>query len=153
MPEARLSRRHLLQVTAATTVLVSALGRSVAWAGGTPSVLDKWARDLVDLNQALARGEMTVLDWQGRVARLNQSVSVPELVRYLDIDRLTSHFSYPSRLAEFADPLLPPHVMGQGRRTWFVRVFGLRRGGAIIPHVHNHLGAFGRLRVLPCANA
>jgi hypothetical protein len=55
------------------------------------------------------------------------------------IDRLTSHFSYPSRLAEFADPLLPPHVTGQGLRTWFVRVFALRRGGAIIPHVHNHM--------------
>ena len=39
-PDARLSRRHVLQVTAATTVLVAALGRSDAWAGGTPPVLD-----------------------------------------------------------------------------------------------------------------
>jgi hypothetical protein len=138
-PAGRLSRRHVLQVTAATTVLVAALGRSGAWAGGTPAALEGWARDLVDLNQALTRREITVLDWQARVAQLNQSVSVPELVSYLDIDRLTRHFSYPSRLAEFADPLLPPHLMGQGRRTWFVRVFGLRRGGAIIPHVHNHM--------------
>src|SRR5215468_2460482 len=102
-PDARLSRRHLLQVTVATTVLVAALGRSDAWAGATPPALDGWGRDLVDLNQALTRGEITVLDWQARVARLNQST---------------------------------PHVTGQGRRTWFVRVFGLRRGGAIIPHVH-----------------
>jgi len=35
-------------------------------------VPDGWARDLVDLNQALTRGEITVLDWQARVARLNQ---------------------------------------------------------------------------------
>src|SRR5215831_14721032 len=55
----------------------------------------RMTRDLVDLNQALTRGEIAVLDWQASVARLNQSLSVAELVRYLDIDRLTSHFSYP----------------------------------------------------------
>ena len=54
-PDARLSRRHVLQVTAAKTVLVAALGRSDAWAGATPPVLDGWARDRVDLNQALTQ--------------------------------------------------------------------------------------------------
>jgi len=37
---------------------------------------------------------MTVLQWQA-LAQLNQSVSVPELVSYLDIDRLMSHVDLP----------------------------------------------------------
>jgi hypothetical protein len=37
-PDAHVSR-HMLQVTAATTVLVAALGRSGARAGGRPAVL------------------------------------------------------------------------------------------------------------------
>jgi len=56
MPDARVLRRHMLEVTGATTVLVAALGRLGAWAGGGPAVLARWARDLVGLNQG-QRGE------------------------------------------------------------------------------------------------
>src|SRR5262249_33497292 len=32
-------------------------------------------------------------------------------------------------------------IMPTGDRKWFIRVFGLRRGGAVIPHVHNHMAS------------
>src|SRR5262249_4220616 len=73
----------------------------------------RMTRDLVDLNQALTRGEIAVLDWQASVARLNQSVSVAELVRYFDIDRLTSHFSYPLLLQ--SSPIRSCRRMSRGR--------------------------------------
>ena len=137
---AGLSRRAILQSVVASTVLFAALDRTRAWARAKPSNLDRWARNLVDLNDGLARKAIGVTEWQDQVATLNRSVPVEEIVRYLDIDRITRAFRYPTLLAEFADPVLPLGVLPTGRRRqWFVRVFGMRRGGAIIPHVHNNM--------------
>lgn len=147
------ARRRLLEGACATTALLAALAATRAWAGGRPSPLDRWARDLAELNDRLARGATTAPDWQVAIERLNRSTPVSELVAYLDIDRLVRDFRYPTRLAEVADPKLPPHVLAPGRhRAWFVRVFGMRRDGAIIPHVHErmasaHLVVSGAFRV------
>ncbi len=133
------TRRDVLQRCCALAVLISALARSQAWAGSRPAHLDRWARDLVTLNDDLRQNKIGVAVWQARVEQLNRSVGVSELAGYLDIDRLAREFTYPSKLAEFADPILPADVLGSKPKHWFMRVFGMRRGGAIIPHVHNHM--------------
>lgn len=39
-----------------------------------------------------------------------------------------------------ADPILPREIIGEkGMKQWFVRVFGMRKAGSIIPHVHNNM--------------
>jgi hypothetical protein len=134
------SRRRFLQGAAAGAVLLAALAGSRAWARGRPEPRVRWTRELVDLNERLARGELAVTDWQARIERLNTSVAVDDLVAWLDIDRLVREFRYPTRLADVADPLLPADLVSPGaHRAWFVRVFGMRRDGAVIPHVHNHM--------------
>ena len=45
------------------TVLVAALGRSGAWAGGAPAVLDGWER-IVDLNRALSQERLSTRSLQ-----------------------------------------------------------------------------------------
>lgn len=133
------ARRRLL---GASTALLFALSSARIWAGGRPSPLDRWARELAELNDRLARGAMPATEWQDAIERLDRSVAVSDLVAYLDIDRLVRAFRYPTRLADVADPVLPPHVLPPGgRHRWFVRVFGLRRHGAIIPHVHNRMAS------------
>jgi hypothetical protein len=72
------------------------------------------------------------------VAQLNTSVPLADLARYLDVDQVTRNFHYPSRLADHADPVLPAAVAGD-RHGWFLRIFGMRNGGAVIPHVHNEM--------------
>lgn len=75
-------RRALLQAGAAT-LLINAL--SQAWAGERPAALDRWARDLVDLNAALQAGSISVTEWQTRIEQLNTSVPTSDLTRYLDV--------------------------------------------------------------------
>jgi hypothetical protein len=130
-------RRSVLATIAATLLIAGCSGERV-WAKSRPADLDQWVRDLVDLKHRLVAGQIGVLDWQQQVEALNTAVPVAELVRYLDIHALTAGFGYESDLADIADPVLPPQLVGPaGMRGWFVRVFGMRRGGAIIPHVHN----------------
>lgn len=130
-------RRGLL-ATLSATLLIAGCSRPGLWSGAPPADLDQWSRNLVALKDQLRSGGIDVLEWQRQVERLNGDVPVEELVRYLDADRLTAAFAYDSALAETADPVLSPAIVGAaGMRGWFVRIFGLRRGGAIIPHVHN----------------
>lgn len=134
-----MNRRAILQDLAVAVPLLAAW-RTGALAGVARAGLDPWARKVVALNRALAAGEIGLLDWQDRIAALNASVPVGEVVRYLDIDRLTAHFAYPSKLAETADPRFPKTVSTGGiARPWFLRVFAMREGGAVIPHAHNNM--------------
>jgi hypothetical protein len=130
-----------------------AIARSQAIAGGVPHALDRWAQNVADLNGALRDGKITNLEWQGRIGALNADIDVGDLSRYLDFDRLTRALQFPTNLAETADPKFPAHIeIGGKPRRWFLRFFGMARGGAIIPHVHNgmvsaHLIMRGSFRV------
>jgi hypothetical protein len=133
------TRRDVL-ATSAAAVLIAALGGTRAWAGGRPAAMDAWARRVVSIKDDLQAGRIDVREWQSRIEAANRSVPVDDLVRTLDIDAITRRFAYPSLLADVADPVLPKDLLGpSGMNGWFVRVFGMRRGGAIIPHVHNNM--------------
>lgn len=138
-PTASLDRRGVLE-TIANVILLSALSAPSAWADGRPTIMSAWARELIGLKEELRDGRIDVLTWQARVERLNTQVPISELSEFLDIEGVTRDFAYPTNLADAADPVLPAELLGeQGMRGWFVRVFGMRRGGAIIPHVHNNM--------------
>ncbi|MCE9524292.1 MAG: hypothetical protein K8S25_17875 [Alphaproteobacteria bacterium] len=105
-----------------------------------PLALDHWAQDVADLNRDLAAAKISLIEWQDRIAALDTGVNLAELRRYLDFDRLTKAMAFPTNLAETADPKFPASINVAGiERAWFIRFFGMRKGGAIIPHVHNNM--------------
>lgn len=131
-------RRQLIQSFAAIAAF-SAIAGTKALASN-PTSLDKWAQNLADLNRDLSAGRITLIEWQDKILALNTGVELEELKRYLDFDKLTNAMKFPSKLAETADPHLPDRIVVDGiERPWFVRFFGMKRGGAIIPHVHNNM--------------
>src|SRR5262249_50277369 len=68
------------------------------------------------------------------------AIAPQELIAALDIDQVSARFSYPTSLANYADPILPPEILGASSMDgWFFRVFGMRRGGGLLPHVHNNM--------------
>ena len=132
-----------------------------------PADLNRWAQDVADLNRALSLGKMPLLGWQEQIATLNTGVSLSALRSYLDFDRLTAAMTFPSNLAETKDPKFPAAINVAGiERPWFIRFFGMRKGGAIIPHIHNnmvsshlviegafHARTFDRVEDVPAENA
>jgi hypothetical protein len=134
----QLDRRAFLGSLALTAGLAAVLeSRALA---ATPASLDRWAQDLADLNRDLAAGKIKLTDWQDRIAALNTGVELAGLKRYLDFERLTAAMQFPSKLAQTADPALPKRINVEGiERPWFIRFFGMRKGGAVIPHVHNNM--------------
>jgi hypothetical protein len=160
-----LNRRTFIEAFA-TAAALNAIMSSGALAS-PPADLDRWAQDVADLNRALGVGRISPIAWQEQIATLNTGVSLEALSRYLDFDRLTKAMTFPTNLAETKDPKFPATVNVEGiERPWFLRFFGMRKGGAIIPHVHNnmvsahlvmegafHARTFDRLKDLPGENA
>jgi hypothetical protein len=138
-----INRRQFLLQTICVTALASFLAESRAFAGERPAAFDAWARSLAELNNALVAGEIDAETWQWKIEALNTSLPIADLKRYLDIDALVARFKYATNLAETADPHLPPEVLAAAGapHQWFIRVFGLRRGGAVVPHVHNRMAS------------
>ena len=134
-----LNRRQTFQTFAAGAALFT-LWRADAIAGGPPSTLDRWAQALADLNRDLAGGRISLLQWQDGMAALDAGVDLPSLRGYLDFDRLTTAMNFPDKLAQTADPKFPNRIkVGGIERHWYIRFFGVKQGGAIIPHVHNNM--------------
>jgi hypothetical protein len=131
-------RRDFLQAFSAAAALQAVLAtRALA---AVPAELDRWAKGIADLNRELSKGSIGQVAWQDGIAALDTGMDIAALARYLDFDRLTSAMEFPSRLAETVDPKFPATVSVAGiERTWFLRFFGMRKGGAIIPHVHNNM--------------
>ena len=160
-----LDRRDFF-TTFATAAALNAILASGALAS-PPADLDRWAQDVADLNRALAAGKLPPIAWQEQIATLNTGVALSALARYLDFDRLTKAMTFPTNLAETKDPKFPTTINVAGiERPWFLRFFGMRKGGAIIPHVHNnmvsshlvmagsfHARTFDRVQDLPAENA
>jgi hypothetical protein len=134
-----LNRRQVFAAFAASAALYT-ICRAQAIAGGVPSGLDRWAQGLTDLNRELAAGRIALTEWQDRMAALDSGVDLASLRAYLDFDRLTAAMTFPEKLAQTADPRFPERIIVDGiERHWFIRFFGMRQGGAIIPHVHNNM--------------
>lgn len=133
------TRRELLGTISGLLLLTSLTSKSV-WAGGIPKSLDIWAKEAIGLKDELQSGKISVLEWQRRIEKLNTSVPIDGLKKYLDLDNLAKNFTYETRLADMADPILPKELLGaNGMKKWFIRVFAMRNNGAIIPHIHNNM--------------
>ncbi|MEQ1756550.1 MAG: hypothetical protein ABL973_20710 [Micropepsaceae bacterium] len=133
-----LDRREFFNAFA-SAVALSVVLRTNALAA-VPAEVTRWAQDIADLNRDLSTGRVALTQWQARITALNVGVDLGDLKNYLDFDRLTAAMKFPGRLAETADPKFPPEINIAGiDRHWFIRFFGMRRGGAIIPHIHNNM--------------
>ncbi len=133
-----LQRREFISAFTAAVAMTSIL-QSKALAS-PPRDLALWAQDIADLNRDLAAGKIALTVWQDRITALHAGVEFGALRRYLDFDRLTAAMQFPSKLAETADPKFPSTINTGGiERPWFIRFFGMKKGGAVIPHVHNNM--------------
>lgn len=147
-----LRRRDLVE-TCFYGALFNALFAVSAGATARGGAVSAWLNDIVALKDALKAGEINETDWQTLVERRHAQTPLSDIVQWLDLDRLAARFPYATRLAHFTDPALPAEITGAaGMDGWFFRVFGMRRDGGLLPHVHNtmvsaHIVLSGSFRV------
>lgn len=135
-------RRQFLEAGLASMAAVALIPRALrAQALATPmqaSVL-AWLREVAASTQGLRGGRLNQSDWQAALAELFERVPLTDLLEAIDLPRLIAAIELPDDRAGTADPRLPDI---EGLPRWpecGLRVFGMARDRAIIPHGHANM--------------
>jgi hypothetical protein len=79
--------------------------------------------------------------WQTQVEALFDTIEMSELLQFIDFDKLIKNFKYPdlgvnTRYVKF------PKLEGIPQNTIFIKkIFGMKKGRAIIPHGHSNMAS------------
>lgn len=114
-------------------VLTDASGQAIK------PITDHWAKELETMCADLKRQDIGLSAWQDQVETLFRRISLPDLLQFIDFDRLSKGFAFPD-LGVHTKPVRFPSLSGLPPRTSFVKkIFGLKKNRAIIPHGHSNM--------------
>ena len=79
--------------------------------------------------------------WQQKVEELLQKISLEDLMKFIDFERVIRSMKYPD-LGVTAKMVRFPKLAGVPARTRYAKkVFGMKKGRAIIPHGHQNMAS------------
>lgn len=103
--------------------------------------LNHWALDLQVYCGDLRAGKLTPAEWQGQLDRLFSRIELDDLLELIDFERLQANLELPD-LGVSTKTVRFPRIEGLPSETAFhKKVFGMRRGRAIIPHGHSNMAS------------
>jgi hypothetical protein len=140
--EVSMNRRELsrsLISSIASYALLQSIFQREAFADSVKPVTDRWLRGLYELSRDLRTSAITPGEWQKKVNELFNQISLEDLLTHIDFDKLVQGFEYPDLGVSTKDPELP-RLAGLPEKLGFqVRVFGMKKDRAIIPHGHRNM--------------
>ncbi len=119
--------------------LIETLVARDLFADAVKPVIHRWVTDLNDLSRDLKGQKLKDTDFQAKLEELFRRVDLPELVKLIELDRLTKGLKYPAKgAASIAFDL--SRVEGLPARPAFGRqIFALNKGRSIVPHGHDNM--------------
>ena len=110
-----------------------------AFAAEVRPITAKWLGDLHQLGLELKGEKLTQVVWQQKVEALFQQVDLPELLQFIDFEKLTTNLEFRERGERSLRPKFP-EVEGLPTRLVFGhQVFGLQNGRSVVPHGHDNM--------------
>ena len=126
---------------APTYVLLQFLFARDLFAEAERPAAHQWLLRIQEASHALRGGEIPAAQWQKELESLFGGVTLPELMSFIDFDRLARAIERPSDRAAAQAVVLPP-VEGLPRPQDFgTKVFVLGPGVAIVPHGHRNMAS------------
>ncbi|MBS2034502.1 hypothetical protein JST97_05930 [bacterium] len=133
-----LSRRELLQLVTQIALWQTVLSGQALARSARPLAL-KWLRDISDLCRDLRLNRLTQAQWREQLGNLQQRLGVADLCDLINFEQARRDFKIPDLGVATCDPQLPG-LEGISEEYAFIgRIFGLRKGRAIIPHGHRNM--------------
>ena len=103
------------------------------------SITDHWAIQMNDMCLDLRKNSISQKEWQQQIEGLLSKVNLEELMTFIDFDRLAKGFEFPD-LGVNTKVVRFPKLEGLPSRLAFYRkIFGVKKGRAIIPHGHKNM--------------
>ena len=130
--------RQLLVIAGQTALLGGLMSRDLLAAPVQP-ILERWLRQLHQQCLDLRRQELTEDEWRHRLDELFATVELSELVRFIDFEGLRTGLKFPDDQAA-TRPIRLPTLKGLPKRlSFYPKMFGLKKGRAIVPHAHDNM--------------
>lgn len=108
-------------------------------AGDVKPVTVKWLNDIHELGLAAQKQKLPQVEWQKKIEELFAKVDLPELLRFIDFEKLTKDVKFPDLGAKSLAPRFP-EVEGLPTKLVFGKqIFALKKGRSVIPHGHNNM--------------
>jgi hypothetical protein len=99
----------------------------------------KWLAEVDALGHDVKDSRLKQDEWQKKIEELYARVDLPELLRFIDFDKLTAAVDYPEHGARSLKPQFP-EIAGLPTKLVFGRqVFAMKKGRSVVPHGHNNM--------------
>lgn len=119
--------------------LLETLGRHDLFAAAVKPLTSRWLADVNQLGLDLKDKKLTPVEWQDKVEELFSQVDLPDLLKFLDFDRLTAGAKLVDNGALSLRPTFPK-VEGVPTDLVFGRqIFALKKGRSVVPHGHDNM--------------
>lgn len=139
-----MDRRRFLEANLAALAGYSLIGRALAADTVAPSIRPLalgWLREVAAAANGLKGAQLAPTDWQDAMAALFSRVPLPDLLHAIDFEALAGQLVLPDDRAGVRDPNLPDIAGLPRREHCILRVFGMARGRAIVPHGHANMAS------------
>jgi hypothetical protein len=122
-----------------TYSLLETLFTNDLWADAVKPIAAKWLTNLDQLGRDVKGQELDQVAWQDKVEELFAQIDLPELMRFIDFDRLATSTELIDRGAR-SMRFQFPKVEGLPEELVFGKqIFGLKKGRSVVPHGHNNM--------------
>lgn len=104
-------------------------------------LLNHWVSRLNSICLDLKSNRLKPAFWQKQCEALFEHISLSELLTFIDFEKLSKNFHFPEDRANTRRVYFPK-MSGLPEKTVFTKkIFGLKRGRAIIPHGHQNMAS------------
>lgn len=121
--------------------LLESLIQTEAFSHKVKPIISHWALELESYCKDLRKSGISPSEWQVKIEALYQKIELEELLKFIQFEELIKGFEYPdlgvaTRYVKF------PKLEGLPARTAFTKkIFGMKKGRAIIPHGHANMSS------------
>lgn len=110
-----------------------------AFADEIKPITAEWLKDLHELGLDVQGEKLKPTVWQSKTEDLFKQVNLPELLKFLDFEKLSANMKLKDRGEKSSRPKFP-EVEGLPTRLVFGhQVFGLKQGRSVVPHGHTNM--------------
>ncbi len=102
-------------------------------------ITGKWFSDVNELSKDVRGGKIKQLEWQEKLELLMGQVDLPELLKFIDFEKLINKLEFSER-GERAIQHKLPDVEGLPMELVFGhQIFALKKDRSVVPHGHNNM--------------
>lgn len=122
-----------------TLSLLETVASRDAFAKQIQPLAKSWLAEVDMISRDLRGKKMTQVQWQAQTESLFDQADVPDLLQFIDFDKLTRKVRYKEKGERSLRPVFP-EVEGLPRELVYgTQLFALKKGRSVVPHGHSNM--------------